>query len=152
VYDGMGNRIEIIKKANNKVYRSYIFEYSNGNLIKQAKSYYNTDGSLQFTNYYTYEYNMSKENKLASFESLTGHGHVTEDRLGEEPTPSKHMLKTVKTMSSDGSAVSSSANFDYEYNDKGFPIKLTISGDDLNGDGQTNSNDVVLYTYEYDCF
>jgi hypothetical protein len=151
VYDEIGNRIEIIKKANNKVHRSYSFEYSNGDLIKQAKSYYNADGSL-FTYYYTYEYDTSKENKLASFESLSGHGHLTEDRLGQEPTPSKHMLKMVKTMSSDGSTVSLSASFDYEYNDKGFPIKVTISGGDLNGDGQINSDDVIVQLYNYDCF
>ena len=152
VYDETENRIEIINKANDIVYRSYIFEYSNGNLIKQSKSNYNTDGSFSFTSYYTYEYDVNKENKLASFESLIGYRYLTETRLGQEPTPSKHMLKTVKTLLSDGSTVSMSASFEYEYNDMGFPTKLTISGGDLNGDGETNSNDVLVYTYQYDCF
>ena len=60
------------------------------------------------------------------------------------------MLKKVNTFDSNGS-LSQTADFAYEYNSKGFPTKLTVSGGDLNGDGQVDAKDVYVRNYNYDC-
>lgn len=151
VYDDIKNRIKIINKTNNRLYTTYVFEYFNGNLTRQTKSYYEDDGSLSYTTHYTYEYDKSKENRLAHFESLVPYGYASVYRLGQEPTPSRHMVKTVSTLLHEGSAVTI-ANYEYEYNDKGFPLKITVFGDDLNGDGEQTSSDTLAYSYHYDCF
>jgi hypothetical protein len=151
IYDASGNRTKIIRKSNNKLGTSYSFEYLNGNLTKLTKYYYNTNGSLSFASTYTYEYDLKRENMLVQFESLIRFGYLREGGLGQEPTPSKNMLKTVNTLSPDNSTISTNANLDYVYNDKGFPLIITVSGGDLNGDGQINSSDIFVSNFQYLC-
>jgi len=149
-YNAAGNRTMITQKMNGKLTEIYVFEYLDGNMMKQTIDHYDIHESLSYSSFYTYAYDLNTANKLTYFESLVRFGY-NEVRLGRESTPSKNMLKTVNTLSWDGSEVSVSANFEYEYNDKGFPTKLTISGGDLNGDGNLNENDILVYPYEYNC-
>lgn len=143
-YDPNGNRVKIIAYVNGKPVKIYTFEYSNGNLMKQI---IDQDGASVLS--YTYEYDINHENELTSFESLIRFGYLY-TQLGMESTPSNNMLKKVNTFDSNGS-LSQTADFAYEYNSKGFPTKLTVSGGDLNGDGQVDAKDVYIWSYLYDC-
>lgn len=138
-YDGNGNRIKIITTVNGKSVKTYTFEYSNGNLTMQI-----IENDLS----YTYEYDLNHENELTNFESLVRFGY-TGTQFGMESTPSKYMLKKVNTFLK--GSPTHSADFHYEYNTKGFPTKLEISGGDLNGDGQVDAKDIYIWTYQYDC-
>ncbi len=150
-YDPSGNRTKVTLNKNGKTYRSYIFEYANGNLIKLSKTYHNDDGSVSFTLFYSYEYDLSQENTLAYFELYVQRGYLIDRRLGQESTPSKNLLTKVHTHSSDGGPIERTGNFEYTFNAKGFPTNITVSGGDLNADGVTDENDIAHFNYIYNC-
>jgi hypothetical protein len=139
-YDGNGNRIKI-----NNANSTYTFEYSNGNLIKSVETEKNSGGTTVYTSTSTFEYYTDKENKLTAFEELYG--------LGYEGTPSKNMVKK-RSRISGGSTIPNVYTYMYEYNEKGFPTKVTESNSDYdtNGDGKIDSLDTQsssgLYTYQ----
>ena len=150
-YDSKGNRTKITSTKNGKTYRSYAFEYAGGNLVKLSNTYHNDDGSESFTLFYSFEYDLFKENKLAFFEQYVQRGYLSGPRLGHESTPSKNLMTAAHTHASKDGAITRTANFEYEFNEKGFPTSIRFSGGDLNEDGVTDENDVGQYFYTYDC-
>lgn len=149
-YDELGNRTEVIIKVNNKLTQSYAYEYTNGNMTARVITVYDAQGSVSYKRYHTFEYYLDKENKLSQFESLVQYGYAFDSRLGHEPTPSKNLLKRVNTLS-DETTVFISADFEYEFNEKGYPTKISVSGADLNGDGQVNADDLAIWQFDYTC-
>ena len=150
-YDSNGNRIKITSTKNGKAYQTYWFDYDNGNLVKQSRTRYDKDGSVSSALFYSYEYDLSKANKLAHFELFFQRGYGRTSRLGGESTPPKNLMTKVHTHSSDGGPVLTTADFEYAFNEKGFPTTITVSGGDLNQDGITDESDVVYYVNVYDC-
>ena len=66
---------------------------------------------------------------------------------GNYATPSKNMIKKINSQEQ-GGPVTFYTNYEYEYNDKGYPTKLTISGGDNDGNGIP---DLFVYNYTYQC-
>lgn len=139
-YDSFGNRTKITYKSDGKIVSTRNYEYKDGNLMKESYDTYWV---------YAYEYDTSKENKLKEFEALAS-STAFASYTSLLPTPSKNMVSKKMRLDSDGT-IATTANYSYEYNVEGFPTKLTISGGDLNEDGQVNNDDIYGFSYEYEC-
>lgn len=130
-YDGNGNRTKITEKdqTNNTNYTT-TFEYANGNVMKETRT--STVGGTPYTSTTAYEYYMDKEDKLKPLKELLSMGYTG--------TASKNMVKKATYTYSFGGSTSID-NYTYEYNDKGFPTKVTTI--------DNNSSDIT--SFEYQC-
>jgi len=125
---------------------SYAFEYNNSNMVKLSvtEHQYNAD---PYT--YLFEYDTTHENKLASSEEIVPFGYYTFG-FGNNGTPSKNMIKQINWLTPEGK-VEFYTNYKYDYDANGYPTKLTILGQDLNGDRVVNDLDAFVYNYFYAC-
>ncbi|GEO06983.1 hypothetical protein AAE02nite_46470 [Adhaeribacter aerolatus] len=144
-YDANGNRTMINFFKDGKRQWSYAYEYTNGNL---AELKYIDDANRHGTSF-VFEYDTSRENKLAKFEE-TMHVGFSSYGFGNIWTPSKNMIKKINLKETGGPTVFY-ASYTYEYNDKGYPTKLTTFTDDVNQDGLKNDPASFVYEYTYQC-
>jgi hypothetical protein len=129
-YDSNGNRIKVT--GDNSV---TTYEYADGNLIKSIDKY----GSNTKTT--SYEYYTDKDNKLNIIQELFN--------IGYGATPSKNLLKKEMYNSS-----GTGRTYTYEFNEKGFPTKMTTTTTgDINNDNKVDADDVDIdvYTQSYQC-
>ena len=107
---------------------------------------YLEDGSKSFEAQVEYTYDLTRENKLKYTQAQL---QLATDFLSDSwgpRSPSNNMVKTVRR-----TAFPQTITHDFEYDDKGFPVKQTISGLDYNGDGTIDEIDTSILIITYSC-
>ncbi len=133
-YDAAGNRTKITQTITATGDESiFTFEYKDGNCIKAIYP------GLDSESIYEYEYYPDQVNKLAPFERVNGY------LMGQ--SPNRNMLKKMTLTEKDRSGTTvSSWEHAYEYNGKGFPVKMFQTGETISGTSSTG-----VYISEYIC-
>jgi hypothetical protein len=131
-YDASGNRTQVTETyTGTGEKRVNTFAYKDGNCIKGV--YPGPYGQST----YEYEHYLDQANKMVPFERVNGY------LMGQ--TPNRNMLRktTLTEKTSNGTTVTST-QYAYEYNDKGFPVKTTLTF--VNASGTTTTRvDVSEY-------
>jgi hypothetical protein len=137
-YDSNGNRVKTTFTSNQwgttPVTSTTTYEYAGGNLVKSTD---NSGGPwLDVTT--EYEYYLDRENKLSTYE---------ETILGERPNRNLLKKRTHTYPALDNADYRSTSEYTYEYNDKGFPTKVTS----VFRNNQTSDVYTTETSYEYQC-
>ncbi len=130
-YDSQGNRTKITTQTGSSAPNVELYEYQDGNCIRTILR---PGESNEFT--ITYEYYLDRENKFRTLPHAGVFG----------ASASKHMIKkTTQTPANNPDYISVSERT-YEFNDKGFPVKTTVT----TTSGSSNTFTSVS-TNEYAC-
>jgi hypothetical protein len=146
-YDANGNRTKSTsKEMQDGVTKTFttLFEYSNGNLVKETENAGSTEQEVT-----THEYYTDKEDKLRAFKEMAVGGF---EEVGA--TPSKNLVKkSVRSSSGDSYTQTYTSSYVYEFNEKGFPVKEIASNVSSYTSGATTStsSDTYSSSYEYQC-
>lgn len=131
-YSAQGVISKIVQATTNGYVYNYTYEYNNGNPVKVA-----FDAAICL-----YEYDSEKEVALKDIDLLNLYRHAKTSPVGFFPsgtTPAKHLL--TKINDKNGAFL---AQFSYEYNEHGYPTKVSIYSH-FNGPAPKTETYVISY-------
>jgi hypothetical protein len=138
--DSQGNRsrIDMVNPTTNQVVATHSYIYSDGNLVKYVSR--GNSAISQDSLVTTFQHFTDREDKFEPIAESMGHAYGYE-------TLSKNLIsKEILTQYNSGSTNGLSSppiEYSYEFNDKGFPIKITFL--------YAGTGAKVIYLYEYQC-
>lgn len=140
-YDGSGNRTKLTYNDFDGSTLDYgsteTFTYANGNLTRSEVSW-SSQGSDPSVTTYTYEYYTDRENKMGYADELFV-------MLGGDGLFFPQSRNMIKKKTGSGNNFSGTTDYMYEYNDKGFPTKITLV------DRYDNTTETDVYNLTHQC-
>ncbi len=141
-YDADGNRTKAMYQGFHDGAEhtgTRLYQYSNGNLVERIENQGTPDEEVV-----TYEYFMDKEDALKFYMNVPLVYFLSLSEGVE--TPNRNVLKKLThTRKEDSNTYTSTKEFTYEFNDKGFPTVNHVKMTDSQGSGQ------YAYTFRYEC-